>query len=30
MRKSIEKIFIVIVIVSLAFGIIGLNYSYAG
>lgn len=30
MRKSIEKIFIVIIIASLAFGIIGLNYSYAG
>lgn len=29
MKKSIEKIFIVIMIVSLAFGIIGLNYSYA-
>lgn len=30
MRKSFEKIFIVIIIASLAFGIIGLNYSYAG
>ena len=29
MKKSIEKIFILIMIVSLAFGIIGLNYSYA-
>lgn len=29
MKKSIEKFLIVIMIVSLAFGIIGLNYSYA-
>lgn len=29
MKKSIEKNFIVIMLVSLAFGIIGLNYSYA-